>query len=58
VPQKRRLPLHEAAAVTVAAIVLIAVVNATLGQSISGWIAVAVIVGAALWLLRARSMRP
>jgi hypothetical protein len=57
VQHKRRLTLHEAAAVTIAAIVLITVVNATLEESIFGWIAVAIIVGAALWLLRALSMR-
>ena len=55
--QKRQLPLREALAVAMAAIILIAVVNATLGDSIFGWIVVAIIVGAALWLLRARSMQ-
>ena len=55
--QKRQLPFHEALAVAIAAIILIAVVNATLGGSIFGWIAVAIIVGTAFWLLRARSMQ-
>ena len=41
----------------VAAIGLITLVNATLGESIFGWIVVAVIAAAALWLLRALSMR-